>query len=221
MNEKTLVLFTGISGSGKDWTCSSLNEAKGIPMIRSYATRNKRDENEDIYEFISYEDVNKYMVGIVQSFIDVETHNVYFSTIKQLQEMFKDNDIATLIVTPQSVESTFELLTKFNINCIYVHILPSYKTRLDNMKKRGDPIIEIELRKNLDMEINKHYADFLKIKDNLEQKGLTFFEASDSNKAFDFVIEKLFQEKKLTWYSKIWKFLKMTAQKLLKKLRCA
>ena len=181
---KTLILITGPSGSGKDHLVKRLEENFNIQQIKSYTTRSKRSINEDTYHFISYKEVNSYINSAFQIFVDVNTQNIYFSTINELENKFRNSDYATLIVTPQSVLHINRILTGFGYDVLYIHLNTPEYIRYNNMKQlRGDKHEDIVQREKMDSFINSEYGKFL-----VANKGEVRDEVFKSNdEAYEFL----------------------------------
>lgn len=178
----TLILLTGLSGCGKDYVCSILEKEYKIPNLKSYTTRPRRYPDENGYTFIDYKDVNKYFNKVFQGFVDIEKREIYFTTFELLENILKNSNSTTLIVTPQSVIPIAEMLKEYNI--LYFHINTDEHIRIKNMLSRGDSPSEIEKRiNNMDKEIEKHYKQFLLDvnDDSFFQNNLKFFNCSSSN----------------------------------------
>ena len=162
--QKTLFVVTGQSGSGKNWLA---DEAKklGVSQVKSFTTRKKREgEDDENYIFIKKENVNSHLNLAFQMFFDHFNCNLYFSTIDLVESAFKrsQNNYALFIATPQSVIGIAELLLRFGIKIVYIHLAVPSSKRVENMEKRGDTGEAIEKRlSTIDTFIDDEYTKFV------------------------------------------------------------
>ena len=76
------ILVVARSGRGKDYFADVL-ESKGLKVLKSYATRPKRYEDENTHIFITEEELDNYPDKVAQTVINGHT---YFATRKQVEE---------------------------------------------------------------------------------------------------------------------------------------
>lgn len=106
-----MICIIGRTGSGKDYLAKEF-EKLGYKVLKSYATRPKRYENEDTHIFITKEEA----ANITDKMAVTEINGYeYFSTISQL----KENDI--YIIDPEGLKTlTKSVDGKELISVIYV-----------------------------------------------------------------------------------------------------
>lgn len=75
-------LIIGRTGAGKDYFANAL-EDRGLKLVKSYATRPKRHENEDTHIFITQEEANAITDKIA---VTVINGYEYFATATQVNE---------------------------------------------------------------------------------------------------------------------------------------
>lgn len=128
---KTIFLLVGESSCGKDSLANKL-EQDGYKVLKSYATRPRRDNEGDTHIFITPEEVSQYKDNIV-AYTKIGKYE-YFSTSDQLY----DNDI--YIIDPNGVEYLKSKMCDINIVAIYINVDKSIRLyraltlRKDNLK---------------------------------------------------------------------------------------
>jgi guanylate kinase len=127
MKKHTMFLLVGESSSGKD-SISNLLEQNGYKVLKSYATRPKREEEGNTHVFIKPEEVENYKKDIV-AYTKIGQCE-YFSTKKQLLE----NDI--YIIDPNGIYYLKEKIKNIKFVTIYINV--NENTRRERARKRGD-----------------------------------------------------------------------------------
>ncbi len=113
-----IYLIVGRTGAGKDYLVSKLKE-HGLSVVKSYATRPKRDENENTHIFITPEEAKEYTDRVAETTINGYE---YFATRKQVEE----SDI--YIIDPNGIKVLTKLMPDATFHIVYVYA--------DNMERR-------------------------------------------------------------------------------------
>lgn len=122
-----IILLVGESASGKDRLANRL-EQDGYKVLKSYATRPKREGEGNTHVFITNEEVDKYKKEMI-AYTKIGSLE-YFATLSQLY----DNDI--YIIDPSGIDYMNKKIK--DIKSIVVYINVDEQTRIKRAKKRGD-----------------------------------------------------------------------------------
>lgn len=104
LTEKEMIfVFTGPDGSGRKTVADMAGTTLGIDKVVSYTTRAKRpaEENGQDYHFITREEFDAAEAnGEFAESIEISGHK-YGNKMKDIEEMFKNNDFIYLIMNAQ------------------------------------------------------------------------------------------------------------------------
>lgn len=128
-NAKTIFLICGQTACGKD-SISSVLESRGYKVLKSYATRPKRQNEGDTHVFISPNEVNDYRGDIV-AYTKIGEYE-YFATKNQLFE----NDI--YIIDYEGIKYLKSKLNDDNLRFITIFINVSDNIRNERLENRKD-----------------------------------------------------------------------------------
>ena len=123
-----IILLVGESASGKDRLANRL-EQDGYKVLKSYATRPKREGEGNTHVFIINEEVSKYKDDMI-AYTKIGEGNEYFATLSQLYE----NQI--YIIDPKGIDYMNKKIK--DIKSIVVYINVDEQTRIKRARKRGD-----------------------------------------------------------------------------------
>lgn len=189
-----MVILGGISGTGKDWIAKKLTSRRFEQVLTS-TTRKKRNE-EDLYNFISEEEMDKVFPSFIQKFESSGTR--YGCSEKDIMSIVELGKIPILIVAPSAVMGMIERLQenvkKYSIFFVFIEADPE-ETFYNLTKKRGTTADEAAKRIfKMDVEINASFQDFLEnysydfIKD-----GFNSFEiVGNSTEALEVILNKYY-----------------------------
>lgn len=110
---KTIVLLVGESCSGKD-SIVNLLEQDGYKILKSYATRPKREGEGNTHRFIKPRDVADYKDDII-AYTQIGEYE-YFSTRQQLME----SDV--YVIDPKGVEYLKSKISDIRVVTIYINV---------------------------------------------------------------------------------------------------
>jgi guanylate kinase len=136
---KKIFLLVGESGCGKD-TFANMLEQDGYKILKSYATRPKRENEGFTHVFIKPEEVEQYKNDMV-AYTKIGEYE-YFATKNQVLE----NDI--YIIDPLGVQFLKDHHLNINIDIIVIYINVDRFERKERALKRGD----------VEENINKRFA---------------------------------------------------------------
>jgi guanylate kinase len=123
-----LYVFTGYSGSGKCAVANILNTVGGYNVVRSYTTKPRKDDIDESHIFVSdvnYDDIpNKLAETIIGDYR-------YCTTNEQLES----SDI--FVMDGKGLEDIVDALGRSR-HIIVIYFGANIRTRIDNMRKRGD-----------------------------------------------------------------------------------
>ena len=111
-----VTLIVGRTASGKS-TLAKMLENMGAKILKSYTTREKRNESDTDHIFITKEEAKTFSHKVATTVIN---GNEYFATLEQ----FEDSDF--YIIDPCGIETFLETMPDTKFEVIYV-----------NAKKRG------------------------------------------------------------------------------------
>ena len=141
-----VTLIVGRTASGKS-TLAKMLEDMGAKILKSYTTREQRNESDTDHIFITKEEAKTFSHKVATTVIN---GNEYFATLEQ----FEDSDF--YIIDPCGIETFLKTMPNTKFEVIYV----------DTKKK---------LRKERFMERGATEEDFL-ARDNAENEQFTDFE---------------------------------------------
>ena len=124
---KKIILLVGESASGKDSLAKRL-EQDGYKILKSYATRPKREGEGNTHIFIKPEEVLQYKNDMI-AYTKIGEYE-YFATYQQLYE----NDI--YIIDPQGVNYMKKKIKDIKPIIIYINV--DKQTRIKRVRQRGD-----------------------------------------------------------------------------------
>lgn len=122
-----IILLAGESASGKDYMANKL-EQDGYKVLKSFATRPKREGEGNTHTFIQLEEVDKYKKEMIAYTKIGEME--YFSTLSQLYQ----NDI--YIIDPKGIDYMNKKIKDVKPIVIYINV--DEQTRIKRARKRGD-----------------------------------------------------------------------------------
>ena len=137
---KRLFVFTGYSGSGKCAVANILNTVGGYSVVRSYTTKPRKDDVDDAH--ISMSDLD--FVDIPNKIAETVVGDFKYCTTK---EQLDSSDI--FVMDGRGLEDVIDALGKTR-QILVVYFGANLRTRIDNMRKRGD---------NDSVILNKIYKD--------------------------------------------------------------
>lgn len=144
-------LVIGRTGSGKDYLAEQL-EKRGLKILKSYATRPKRTENEDTHIFISPDEVSNYPDKVATTNINGYD---YFATAEQIR------NCDVYVIDPNGMKELTKNVTGVTFNIIHVTASPEerkfYAVRRVELK---DKIKEEELFKQRSESENEQFSEF-------------------------------------------------------------
>ena len=141
-----VTLIVGRTASGKS-TLAKMLEDMGAKILKSYTTREQRNESDTDHIFITKEEAKTFKNKVARTVIN---GNEYFATLEQLE----DSDF--YIIDPCGIETFLETMPDTKFEVIYVDT-------------------EKSLRKKRFMERGATEEDFL-VRDNAENEKFTDFE---------------------------------------------
>lgn len=144
-----IYLILGRTGSGKDYLAKRLVK-EGLIAVKSYATRPKRDENEDTHIFITPEEA--------ETFTDkVATTNIngyeYFATAQQV------NESNIYIIDPNGLKELTKNMPDTNFQVIYVHA-DYMDRRLHAVSRATDKIKEEQIFEKRNADEDEQFSQF-------------------------------------------------------------
>jgi guanylate kinase len=158
-----VLLIAGRSGSGKDHI-TRLLEKQGLSVVKSYATRPKRQENEDTHIFITKEeaaaipDEDKVAKTIIND-------NEYFATREQVM----NSDI--YIIDPNGIDVLVKNMPEEVFHLIYVEA-DTLNRRIHAVKRAKDKIKEEEIFNQRDIAEDEQFSEFEEKLESLTDKPL-------------------------------------------------
>ena len=105
-----MYLIVGRTGAGKDYLVQLLTQS-GLKVVKSYATRPKRTENEDTHIFIQPEEAANYTERVAETKIG---QYEYFATKQQVEES------NVYVIDPAGVEVLTENMPDTSFHIVYV-----------------------------------------------------------------------------------------------------
>lgn len=163
INQKPLFCLIGASGSGKTAIAECAEREFGFPIVRSYTTRPKR-ENDTSHNFVSESEFDN--LPLIEQ---AEYSGNRYGTTKELL----DNALIH-IVEPEGFQ-TLNRVYGDSRRLIAVYVYASERTRAARMSLRGDTAESIEKRLKFDRE---HFADVSKWCDyTIKNEGISLTEA--------------------------------------------
>ena len=143
-------LIVGRTGSGKDALAKKLVSELGLTQVKSYATRDKRSEDEDTHIFITPEEADKIEKKI--AYVDLGKY-AYFSTPEDVAK----HDI--YIVEPSGVFEVADACPDETFHVIYVWA-DKLERRIHAVKRAEDPIKEEKKFEQRELDENATFKDF-------------------------------------------------------------
>ena len=131
------ILLVGESSSGKD-SLATLLENDGYKVLKSYATRPRRQNEGNTHIFISPEEVEQYKDDMI-AYTKIGEYE-YFSTKQQLIE----NDI--YIIDPEGVKNLKSKIDENDVVVIYINV-----SEIERMDRA------LHIRKDNIQDINKRF----------------------------------------------------------------
>lgn len=162
-----IYLIAGRTGSGKDYLANLL-AAQGLKLVKSYATRPKRNEDEDSHIFISPEESDNYPDKVAYTKIgDYE----YFATAQQVSEC------DAYIIDPVGIDVLTKNMPDETFHIVYVSA-DDMDRKINAIKRAEDKIKEEEIFDNRDMAEDQQFTEFENKLKTIAEGGNTPFEAN-------------------------------------------